>query len=258
MDHTLKLLKQMAHGIAKQFGTSCEVVIHDLNKDLETSIVHIENGQVTNRKFGDGPSGIVLETLHKNAAKVQDKLSYLTRTEDGRILKSSTLYIRDADEKISYIFSINYDITALLTIDRVSPQAENIPEMCKAVEAAGADAISLTNTFQACAIDLEKRRPVFNNIFAGLSGPAVRPIALRMVWQAVGAVNIPVVGLGGIATGRDALEFIMAGAAAVQVGAANFANPRAMETIADEMAAWMDKNGVKTLDEIRGCARNAE
>ena len=117
MDHTLKLLKQMAHGIAKQFGTSCEVVIHDLNKDLETSIVHIENGQVTHRKSGDGPSGIVLETLHKNAAKVQDKLSYLTRTEDGRILKSSTLYIRDADEKISYIFSINYDITALLTID---------------------------------------------------------------------------------------------------------------------------------------------
>ena len=90
---------------------------------------------------------------------------------------------------------------------KLSPQAENIPEMCKAVEAAGADAISLTNTFQACAIDLEKRRPVFNNIFAGLSGPAVRPIALRMVWQAVGAVNIPVVGLGGIATGRDALEF---------------------------------------------------
>jgi dihydroorotate dehydrogenase (NAD+) catalytic subunit len=141
---------------------------------------------------------------------------------------------------------------------KLSPQAENIPEMCKAVEAAGADAISLTNTFQACAIDLEKRRPVFNNIFAGLSGPAVRPIALRMVWQAVGAVNIPVVGLGGIATGRDALEFIMAGATAVQVGAANFANPRAMETIANEMAAWMDKNGVKTLDEIRGCARHAE
>ena len=125
----------------------------------------------------------------------------------------------------------------------------------KAVEAAGADAISLTNTFQACAIDLEKRRPVFDNIFAGLSGPAVRPIALRMVWQAVGAVNIPVVGLGGIATGKDALEFIMAGATAVQVGAANFANPRAMETIAEEMAAWMDAHGVRTLDEIRGCAR---
>ena len=139
---------------------------------------------------------------------------------------------------------------------KLSPQAENIPDMCRAVEAAGADAISLTNTFQACAIDLEKRRPVFDNIFAGLSGPAVRPIALRMVWQAVGAVNIPVVGLGGIATGKDALEFIMAGAAAVQVGAANFANPRAMETIADEMSVWMDAHGVKTLDEIRGCARS--
>ena len=138
---------------------------------------------------------------------------------------------------------------------KLSPQAENIPEMCRAVEAAGADAISLTNTFQACAIDLEKRRPVFDNIFAGLSGPAVRPIALRMVWQAVGAVQIPVVGLGGIATGKDALEFIMAGAAAVQVGAANFANPRAMETIADEMAQWMDRHNVANLDEIRGCAR---
>ena len=143
-------------------------------------------------------------------------------------------------------------------IVKMSPQAEDIGRMAVACVEAGADALSLVNTFQACAIDLEKRRPVFNNIFAGLSGPAVRPIALRMVWQAVGAVNIPVVGLGGIATGRDALEFIMAGAAAVQVGAANFANPRAMETIADEMAAWMDKNGVKTLDEIRGCARNAE
>ncbi len=138
---------------------------------------------------------------------------------------------------------------------KLSPQAENIPDMCRAVEAAGADGISLTNTFQACAIDLEKRRPVFDNIFAGLSGPAVRPIALRMVWQAVGAVKIPVVGLGGIATGRDALEFIMAGAQAVQVGAANFANPRALQTVGEEIAAWMDRNGVKTLDEIRGCAR---
>ena len=143
-------------------------------------------------------------------------------------------------------------------IVKMSPQAEDIGRMAAACVEAGADALSLVNTFQACAIDLEKRRPVFNNIFAGLSGPAVRPIALRMVWQAVGAVNIPVVGLGGIATGRDALEFIMAGATAVQVGAANFANPRAMETIANEMAAWMDKNGVKTLDEIRGCARHAE
>lgn len=139
---------------------------------------------------------------------------------------------------------------------KLSPQAESIPEMCKAVEAAGADAISLCNTFQACAIDLEARRPVFNNTFAGLSGPAVRPIALRMVWQAVGAVSIPVVGLGGILTGRDALEFIMAGAAAVQVGTANFLDPKACVRITAEIAQWMDAHGVRTLAEIRGCARN--
>ena len=140
---------------------------------------------------------------------------------------------------------------------KLSPQAENIPEMCKAVEAAGADAISLTNTFQACAIDLEKRRPVFNNIFAGLSGPAVRPIALRMVWQAVGAVDgaVPVIGLGGIASGEDALQFIMAGAAAVQVGTANFADPHACQRITREIDQWMDAHGVNSLDEIRGCAR---
>lgn len=140
-------------------------------------------------------------------------------------------------------------------IVKLSPQAENLVEVCKAVEANGADAISLTNTFSACAIDLEKRKPVFNNIFAGLSGPAIRPIALRMVWQAVGAVSIPVIGMGGIATGRDALEFIMAGATAVQVGAASFANPAACVTVTREMEEWMDAHGVKSLDEIRGCAR---
>ena len=143
-------------------------------------------------------------------------------------------------------------------IVKMSPNVTDITEIARAAEGAGADSVSLINTLLGMAIDAEKRKPILSTVTGGMSGAAVKPIALRMVWQAVGAVNIPVVGLGGIATGRDALEFIMAGATAVQVGAANFANPRAMETIADEMAAWMDKNGVKTLDEIRGCARNAE
>ena len=158
---------------------------------------------------------------------------------------------QDASEVVSAVRKV---CTVPLVV-KLSPQAESIPEMCKAVEAAGADAISLCNTFQACAIDLEKRRPVFNNTFAGLSGPAVRPIALRMVWQAVGAVSIPVMGLGGILTGRDALEFIMAGATAVQVGTANFLDPKACTRITNEIGQWMDAHGVKTLDEIRGCAR---
>ena len=140
-------------------------------------------------------------------------------------------------------------------IVKLSPQAENLTEMCRAVEAAGADGLSLCNTFQACAIDIERRRPVFANTFAGLSGPAIRPIALRMVWQAVSAVQIPVIGLGGILTGRDALEFIMAGAAAVQVGTANFLDPGACVRITREIGDWMEAHGVASLEEIRGCAR---
>ena len=137
---------------------------------------------------------------------------------------------------------------------KMSPNAENIVDMALACEEAGADALSLVNTFQAMAIDIERRRPVFDNIFAGLSGPAIRPIALRMVYQVCKAVKVPVVGLGGIATAHDALEFIMAGATAVQVGTANFADPQACEKIARGMARWMEEHGVKSLDEIRGAA----
>ena len=113
----LDFLKQIGHGLAVQFGSSCEIVIHDLNQeDLTHSIVYIENGHVSNRQTGDGPSGIVLEALKSDPEKIQDKLSYLTKTDDGRILKSSTMYIRGEDNNIDYIFSLNYYITALLTV----------------------------------------------------------------------------------------------------------------------------------------------
>lgn len=138
---------------------------------------------------------------------------------------------------------------------KLSPNAENITEMALACEEAGADALSLVNTFQAMAIDLENRKPVFNNVFAGLSGPAIRPIALRMVYQVCKAVKIPVVGLGGIATAHDALEFIMAGATAVQVGTANFMNPNVCAEITDGIAAWMTAHGVNNLEEIRAAAQ---
>ncbi|WP_312429118.1 helix-turn-helix transcriptional regulator [Lacrimispora sp.] len=118
MDTKLELLTQIASGIATHFGNNCEVVIHDIRKeDLESSIVYIENGQVSNRKLGDGPSEIVLETLKKNPDLLKDRLSYLTRTDDGRILKSSTMYIRGKNNTIDYILALNYDITGLLTID---------------------------------------------------------------------------------------------------------------------------------------------
>ncbi|MFR1875523.1 MAG: transcriptional regulator [Mediterraneibacter faecis] len=134
MRHTLDFLKQLAHGLAIQFGSSCEIAIHDLKtKDLEKSIVYIKNGHVSNRQTGDGPSGIVLETLQSDPSTIHDKLSYLTKTEDGRILKSSTFYIRDDDGSISYIFSLNYDITAFTAastaIQSLIATKDNLPDL---------------------------------------------------------------------------------------------------------------------------------
>lgn len=134
MRHTLDFLKQLAHGLAIQFGSSCEIAIHDLKtKDLERSIVYIKNGHVSNRQTGDGPSGIVLETLQSDPSTIHDKLSYLTKTEDGRILKSSTFYIRDDDGSISYIFSLNYDITAFTAastaIQSLIATKDNLPDL---------------------------------------------------------------------------------------------------------------------------------
>lgn len=134
MSHTLDFLKQLAHGLAIQFGSSCEIAIHDLKtKDLEKSIVYIENGHVSNRQTGDGPSGIVLETLQSDPSTIHDKLSYLIKTEDGRILKSSTFYIRDDDGSISYIFSLNYDITAFTAastaIQSLIATKDNLPDL---------------------------------------------------------------------------------------------------------------------------------
>ena len=134
MRHTLDFLKQLAHGLAIQFGSSCEIAIHDLKtKDLEKSIVYIENGHVSNRQTGDGPSGIVLETLQSDPSTIHDKLSYLTKTEDGRILKSSPFYIRDDDGSISYIFSLNYDITAFTAastaIQSLIATKDNLPDL---------------------------------------------------------------------------------------------------------------------------------
>ena len=134
MRHTLDFLMQLAHGLAIQFGSSCEIAIHDLKtKDLEKSIVYIENGHVSNRQTGDGPSGIVIETLQSDPSTIHDKLSYLTKTEDGRILKSSTFYIRDDDGSISYIFSLNYDITAFTAastaIQSLIATKDNLPDL---------------------------------------------------------------------------------------------------------------------------------
>ncbi|MBC2576336.1 dihydroorotate dehydrogenase [Peptostreptococcus canis] len=135
---------------------------------------------------------------------------------------------------------------------KLSPNAEDIVEMAKVCEEEGADGISLVNTFKAMAIDIENRRPVFNNITAGLSGPAIKPIALRMVYEVSKAVKIPVIGMGGIMNAKDVVEFIMAGASCIQIGTANFVNPRIGEEIIEELEKFMDDRNIKSLDEIRG------
>ncbi len=139
-------------------------------------------------------------------------------------------------------------------IVKLSPNAPSIQDVARACVDAGADALSLVNTFQGLAIDVHRRRPVFENETAGLSGPAIKPIALRMVWDVCRVVSVPVIGMGGIATVEDALEFLMAGAAAVQVGTATFSRPSAMNEIISGIESYMSANGIKSIGEmdIRG------
>lgn len=144
------------------------------------------------------------------------------------------------------------DVTDKPLIVKLSPNANDIVEMAKACEEVGADALSLVNTFNAMAIDIDRRKTVFNNKTAGLSGPAIKPIALRMTYEVSKAVNIPVIGMGGIQNYRDVIEFIMAGASAVQVGTMNFTEPMIMANIAEDLEKYMKDNKIESFEEIRG------
>ena len=135
---------------------------------------------------------------------------------------------------------------------KLSPNVTDITAIARACEDAGADGVSLINTLQGMRISLKTRKPVLANVMGGVSGPAVFPVALRMVWQVCRAVKIPVIGMGGIATAEDVLEMMMAGAAAVEVGAANLTDPCACRKIIEELPAAMDKYGIRNLEELKG------
>ena len=137
-------------------------------------------------------------------------------------------------------------------IVKLSPNVTNIAEIARAVEAEGADSVSLINTLMGMAIDIEKRRPKLSIGTGGLSGPAVKPVALRMVWQVAKAVKIPVIGLGGIMTATDAIEFLMAGATAIEIGTANFIDPAVTIKVRDGIDEWLDRHGCKSVQEIIG------
>lgn len=142
--------------------------------------------------------------------------------------------------------------TKLPLIPKLTPNVTDIVTIARACEDSGADAVSLINTVLGTAIDPERRRFRLANITGGLSGPAIKPVALRMVWQTAQAVKIPVIGIGGIMTGQDAAEFLLAGAQAIQVGTANFVNPRAAEEIADGLRAYLNRHGFGHVGEIIG------
>ena len=137
-------------------------------------------------------------------------------------------------------------------IVKLSPNVTSIPTMAKCAENAGANAISLVNTFVALSIDIETRRPRIANVTGGLSGPAIKPIAVRMVWEASRAVQIPVMGLGGITTPEDAVEFLIAGATVVQVGTASYADPRAVERIAKGLESWCTRHHIEKVGDLTG------
>ncbi|MDD5818826.1 MAG: dihydroorotate dehydrogenase [bacterium] len=142
-----------------------------------------------------------------------------------------------------------YDGTMIV---KLTPNVTDITEIARAAEAAGADALSLTNTFLGMAIDVEKRRPMLSTITGGLSGPCIRPIAVRMVWQVAQAVKVPVVGLGGIMNGRDAIEFLLAGASAVQIGTANFVDPQVTIKTIDFIEDYLKRHHFSAVSQLIG------
>lgn len=167
------------------------------------------------------------------------------------VSKGGISFGADPDEAFKITGAVKAS-TRLPVIMKLTPNVTDIVAIARAVEAGGADCISLINTLKGMAIDIETRRPSLCNITGGLSGPAIKPVALRMVWEAARGVSLPVIGIGGIMTHRDALEFLVAGARAVQVGTANFVNPAATIEIIDGLEKYLDEKGLADIGELIG------
>jgi dihydroorotate dehydrogenase (NAD+) catalytic subunit len=161
---------------------------------------------------------------------------------------------RDPDSAAEVVRAVR-KATSLPLLVKLTPNTSDITMVASAVAGAGADALSLINTLKGMAVDIDKHRPVLGNIAGGLSGPAIKPVALYMVYEVAGAVDIPVIGCGGINTASDTLEFIMAGASAIQVGTASFNNPRAPLDILEGIERFMKEEGINSLADLRGIAR---
>ena len=206
-------------------------------------------------------TGVIVNVCGKT---VEDYLEVVERLGDEKRVDMLEINVSCPNVKEGAIaFGQNkdalFDITSKIKsrakqpiIMKLSPNVTSISEMAKAAEAAGADAISLINTITGMKIDIHKRKFALANKTGGMSGPAIKPVAVRMVYEASHAVNIPVIGMGGIATGEDAIEFIMAGATAVAIGAMNFHDPYATENVLAGIQEYMERYQVKDINELRG------
>ena len=219
IEHTLPELKKIDVPVIVNIAGSTPEEYGELAKKLDIEGVHaIEiNISCPNVKHG----GIAFGTCPESAAEVV------------RAVKANT---------------------GKIVITKLSPNVTDIVEMALAAQEAGTDALSLINTLIGMKIDIDRRKPVLGNVMGGLSGPAVRPVAVRMVYQVAQKVNVPIIGMGGIMNAEDAIEFFLAGASAVAVGTANFCDPRLAETICQGMLSYLDRHGFKNIREIIGLA----
>jgi dihydroorotate dehydrogenase (NAD+) catalytic subunit len=168
------------------------------------------------------------------------------------VKKGGMIFGTDKKALAGLIAKVRQSVNKAILITKLSPNVSNIQEFSRIAEDTGSDALSLINTIPAIAIDIETRKPKLANITGGLSGPAIKPIAVRMVWEASKAVKIPVIGIGGIINAEDAIEFILAGATAIEVGTANFVNPKATTEIIEGIEAYLQRKGILDVKDIIG------
>ena len=199
-------------------------------------------------------SGSTLEDYAECAAMIND-LEHIPGIElniSCPNVKEGGMAFGTSCESAAAVVKAVRDVYKKTLIVKLSPNVTDITEIARAVEGAGADSVSLINTLVGMAIDAEKRKPILSTVTGGLSGPAVKPVALRMVWQVAQAVNIPIVGMGGIMNATDAIEFLLAGASAIEVGTANFIDPEITIKIVDGINEYLDRHGYSSVKDIIG------
>lgn len=225
------------------------------NKGVNYFIDHIyPNIKETNTHIIVNVSGSAIEDYAETAAKINEleKIPAIELNISCPNVKQGGMAFGTSPKSAAEVVKAVRSVYKKTLIVKLSPNVTSITDIAKAVESEGADSVSLINTLLGMAIDAERRKPVLSTVTGGLSGPAVKPIALRMVWQVFQAVKIPIIGLGGISDWKDAVEFMLAGATAIQIGTANFIDPTISVKVVDGINAYLDRHGYNNVTDIIG------